>query len=113
MRGAMIVCVLTLLIAPPLAAQTPAGGGLIGVARDEQGAAVPGVAVTARSENAPGAHRTATDRSGQYRLADLPPGEYEISAELAGFATFKRPGVVVRAGLTVSIDVTMKVGAIG
>ena len=113
MRGATIFCVLSLLIAPPLAAQTPAGGGLIGVARDDHGAVVPGVTVSAASDNAPGVHRAVTDRSGQYRLADLPPGEYAIAAELAGFATFKRPGVVVRAGRTVSVDVTMSVGAIG
>jgi hypothetical protein len=109
----MTILLLTLLVTPVVHAQAPAAGGVSGVARDEQGGAVPGVAITAASDNAPGVHRTTTDRTGQYRLADLPPGEYVIAAELTGFATFKRPGVVVRAGLTVPVDVTMKVGAIG
>ncbi|HEX9367956.1 MAG TPA: TonB-dependent receptor, partial [Vicinamibacterales bacterium] len=74
---------------------------------------MPGVAVSAASESAPGVHRTTTDRTGTYHLAELPPGEYEITAELAGFATFKRPAVIVRAGLTVPVDMTMKIGAIG
>jgi hypothetical protein len=113
MRGVLSVLVLTLLTTVSIAAQGQAGGGVKGVAKDEQGAVVPGVTVSATSESAPGLHRTVTDRTGQFRLADLPPGEYEITAELNGFATFKRPSVVVRAGRTVDVDVTMKVGAIG
>ena len=113
MRGVASVLVLTVVIACPLRAQAPAGGQLSGVAKDEQGAAVPGVTVSARSENAPGVHRTTTASNGQYHLDDLPPGEYEITAELTGFATVRRPSVVVRAGLATTIDVTMKIGAIG
>ena len=113
MRGAMSVLVLTLMTSISLAAQTPAGGGVSGIVRDEQGAVVPSVTVAATSDSAPGLHRTITERSGLYHLADLPPGVYEISAELTGFATFKRMAVVVRAGLTVQVDVTMKVGGIG
>ncbi|HTM25620.1 MAG TPA: TonB-dependent receptor [Vicinamibacterales bacterium] len=113
MRGVASVLVLTVLIACPLRAQAPAGGRVSGVAKDEQGAAVPDVTVSARSETAPGVHRTTTASNGQYHLDDLPPGEYEITAELTGFATVRRPSVVVRAGLATTIDVTMKIGAIG
>jgi hypothetical protein len=113
MRRIMSVLVLTCLIASPLRAQTPSGGRVSGVAKDEQGAAVPGATVAARSENAPGIYRTTTGNNGRYHLDDLPPGEYAITAELSGFATFKRPAVVVRAGLGTTVDVTMKVGAIG
>jgi hypothetical protein len=113
MSGAMFVLVLTLLTVLPSRAQTPAGGSVGGVARDEQGAVVPGVTVSAASQSAPGVHRTITDHNGEYRLAELPPGEYEITAELAGFATFKRPAVLVRAGLAVAVSVAMKVGSIG
>jgi hypothetical protein len=113
MCGVASVLVLTVLIALPLRAQAPAGGRVSGVAKDEQGAAVPGVTVSAHSENAPGVHRTTTANNGQYHLDDLAPGEYEITAELTGFATVRRPSVLVRAGLATTIDVTMKVGAIG
>jgi hypothetical protein len=113
MRGAMTVLVLTFLTTIPSAAQTPAGGGVNGVVRDEQGAVVAGVTVSAASESAPGVHRTISDRAGAYHLAGLPPADYEITAELAGFATFKRPSVIVRTGLTVPVDITMTVGAIG
>jgi hypothetical protein len=113
MRTVVSVFVVTLLITSTLRAQTPGAGSVEGTARDEQGAAVPGVTVSASSDTAPGIHRTVTDRGGQYRLADLPPGEYAITAELTGFATFKRSSVMVRAGATLTIDVAMKVGGIG
>jgi hypothetical protein len=113
MRGAMSVLVLIFLATSPAGAQTAAGGRVSGSVRDEQGAAVPGVTVSARSEQAPGTYRTTTDRAGQYHLADLPPAEYEITAELTGFATFKRPSLSIRAGLTTTVDITMRVGAIG
>ena len=114
MRG--LVCllgVMTVLAGSTLAAQAPVGGTVSGVVRDEQGGEIPGVAVTARSDDAPGTRRTLTDRNGRYVVADLPPGAYTITAELSGFATFKRPAVAVRAGLTVAVDLVMRVGVVG
>jgi hypothetical protein len=113
MRGVLRVLLVTLSIPASLAAQMPSGGRVSGIARDEHGGAIRGVVITATSDGAPGVYRTTTDRAGLYHLADLPPAEYEITAALAGFATFKRPAVLVRAGLTADVDVTMTVGAIG
>jgi hypothetical protein len=113
MRRVMSVLALTLAIATPLAAQSPSGGGVSGVARDEQGAVVPGVSVAAKSETVPIVYRATTDRTGQYRLSDLPPGEYTLTAQLTGFATFVRTPVVIRAGRGVSVDIEMKVGGVG
>jgi hypothetical protein len=112
MRASIGVLLVTLIGAPLAAAQTH-GGRVSGLAKDEHGAAIPGVAVSARSDSAPGLYRAVTDRTGTYHLTDLPPAEYEITADLAGFATFRRAPVLVRAGLTATVDVTMKVGAIG
>ena len=113
MRASIGVLLVTLLAATATAAQMPSGGRVSGTAKDEHGAVVPGVTITARSDSAPGVYRTTTDRAGVYHLSDLPPAEYEIAAELTGFATFKRPAVVVRAGLAATVDVTLKIGAVG
>ena len=113
MRGVIAALLLTLSSPAWLAAQTPAGGRVSGAVKDEQGAAIPGVTVSARSDGAPGVYRTVSDRAGLYHLTDLPPAEYEITAALAGFATFKRPAVLVRAGLAATVDVTLTVGGIG
>ena len=53
-----------------------------------------------------------SDAEGFYRLTNLPPGEYTISAELPGFARFARPGIVVRAGINLVVDVSLTVGSL-
>lgn len=113
MRRVMSVFVLFVLSASLARAQTAAGGSITGIARDEQGAVVPGVAITATSDSAPGIYRATTDTTGVYRLTDLPPGEYTLTAALDRFAMFVRPSVVVRAGRSVAVDLEMKVGGVG
>ena len=111
-RLAGVVFLGSLLGATPVAAQITADGSIRGAVRDEQGAALPGVVVTATGSNVAGAHSITTDGTGVYRLLNVPPGIYAISAELAGFAKFLRPGVEMRAGLNLPIDITMKVGTL-
>lgn len=107
-----IAFVLTSLLSVPLNAQTPGAGSVSGLTKDEQGAVIPGVTVTATSPDAPRVYRATTDAAGQYRFPDLPPGTYAITAELGGFATVVRPEIVVRAGLNVPLDLTMRVGGV-
>src|SRR4029453_6736672 len=85
-------------------------GSIRGYVRDEQGGALPGVTVTATSSAAPRPHVAVTDDGGLYRLLNLTPGDYTITAEIQGFAKFLRPNVVVRAGLNLNVDVEMKIG---
>jgi hypothetical protein len=70
------------------------------------------VKVTATSPDAPTPREVQTDDSGFYRLLDLPPGTYTLTAERDGFATWLREGIVVRAGLNLSVDIVMKVGSV-
>jgi hypothetical protein len=93
-------------------AQISAGGSIRGVVMDEQGGVLPGVTVTATSPSASTPQTTVTDAQGMFRLRDLQPGTYVITAELSGFSKWVRPGIEVRAGLNIEIDVTMKVGAV-
>ena len=46
---------------------------------------LPGVTVTAKSPNLQGTRSTVTGASGDYVLANLPPGEYAVSFEMQGF----------------------------
>ena len=55
-------------------------------------------------------HTAVTNEEGFYRLVALPPGEYSLTAELSGFSKFVQPGVVVRAGLNLSLDAVLKLG---
>jgi len=94
------------MVAGVLMAQTTRGD-IQGRAADEQGAALPGVTVTIKSDALLGDQSTVTDASGQYKFLVLPPGTYEVTWSLSGFQTRSQEGIAVRIGSTTRIDVVM------
>lgn len=103
--------VLMFALAVPLAAQT-GDGSLRGYVRDEQGGVLPGVTVTAISPALLAPVVAISDSTGYYRLNNLPPGSYALTAELQGFAAYRREDIVMRAGTNFTIDVQMQVGTL-
>jgi hypothetical protein len=97
--------------ASPAIAQTSANGAIRGYVRDPTGAVLPETAITVISSTAPTPFTVVSDKEGYYRLLELPPGEYELSAERPGFAKFTRAGIVVRAGLNLAVDIDMVLGS--
>ncbi len=114
-RNSRIISLVVLVcLALPLTAtsQTTPDGSIRGIVRDQQGAILPGVTVTATSVASPGAHSATTDTTGLYRLSNLPAGDYTISVTLASFAPYIREHVEVRAGLNIGLDVLLQVGQV-
>ena len=107
--GSLVV--VSFLVADRALAQT-GDGSLRGYVRDEQGGVLPGVTVTATSPVLLAPVVAVSESDGLYRLINLPPGIYTITAELAGFATYRQDGILARAGSTFSIDISMKVGSL-
>ena len=107
--GVMAFCIL-MGSAAIASAQISADGSIRGYVRDEQEAALPGVTLTAAGTDVSGIFTAVSDSSGFYRLLNVPPGTYTLTAELSGFARHVRPSVVVRAGLNLGADITMTVG---
>jgi hypothetical protein len=95
----------------PASAQT-GDGSLRGYVKDEQGGVLPGVTVTAKSPDLLAPVIAVSDTAGYYRLNNMPPGTFTVTAELSGFATTRREGIVMRAGLTFTVDIEMKVGTL-
>ena len=93
-------------------AQIVSEGSIRGVVKDAQGAVLPGVTITASSPTVAGLRTTVSDAQGDFRLTDLPPGEYTITGELQGFSKISRAGIVIRAGLNLSVDLTLQVGSL-
>jgi len=87
-------------------------GGLTGYVKDEQGGVLPGVTVTATGPELLTPVIAVTDNAGYYRLQNLPPGNVALRAELSGFATFRREGILMRAGSSFTVDIEMKVGTL-
>lgn len=90
-------------------AQTPTGQ-ISGSVVDDSGASLPGVTVTAQSQETRITRNAVTSVGGLYLIPLLPSGTYDVTAELAGFQTFKRPSVVVNVGSDVTVRIRLRVG---
>jgi hypothetical protein len=87
-------------------------GSIRGYLRDEQGAVLPGVSVEATSPTVGGTYTAVTDQDGHYRLLNLPPGTYALTATLSGFSKAVREDLFMRAGLNLAVDIVLNVGAL-
>lgn len=85
-------------------AQVAQTGAIRGVVRDKDGNPLPGVEVTATSPSLLGVISSITNISGEYKLLYLPPGIYSLTAKLEGFQTIKREGILVRVGMTITVN---------
>jgi hypothetical protein len=110
-RSVVALLLLLSLTPSPTAAQTGLGG-LRGYVRDAQGGALPGVTVIATSPESIRPIEGVTNEEGYYRLINLPPGTYQVTASLTGFAPFTREGILVRAGATFALDIALSLSAI-
>lgn len=108
-RFVWVLAVVALLAAPLSGWAQQTTGNIRGTVTDESGAVLPGVTVTLRGRGVPGAPTTVTNEQGVFRFPNLPPGAYEISAELPGFATVTQTNIPVSLGGTADIPVQMKV----
>ncbi len=98
-------------LALPALAQS-AVGSIQGVARDEQQAVMPGVSMTIRNVDTNLTRSLLTDVSGRYRALNLPPGRYEVTADLTGFAKVVRSGIILLINQDAVVDFTLKTAAI-
>jgi len=83
-----------------------------GTVKDDSGAVVPGVEITA-TQTETGARRTAmTDESGSYILPNLPLGPYRLEASKAGFRSYVQTGIELQVGGNPVIPVVLGVGQV-
>jgi hypothetical protein len=87
-----LVLVMASLTAGPARAQET--GSISGVIRAEDGSPMPGVTVRVSSELLPAGRSEVTDADGVYNFQRLPPGTYQVIAELTGLGTVQREAVV-------------------
>jgi len=107
-RCGLVVLVSLLAFAGSTAAAQGTGASIIGQVTDQSGAVLPGVTVTATSPALQVPQVTAiTNEVGEYRLAPLPIGVYQVAFELAGFRPAQRPNVRLTVGFTAKLDVSL------
>jgi hypothetical protein len=83
-----------------------------GTVRDQSGAVLPGVEVTATQTETGIARSTVTNETGSYVLSNLPLGPYKLEAALPGFRTFVQSGIVLQVNATLVINPTLEVGQV-
>ena len=81
-------------------------GTIRGSIQDQQGLALPGVTITATSPALQGPRTTVSDGEGNYTLAALPAGQYEVTFELSGFETVSKTATLAPTQ-TLPIDATL------
>ena len=103
-----------LLLVPPAVptAMAQTAGTLGGTVQDANGGVLPGVTVTARNVDTALVRTTATGAEGRFVIAAVPPGTYEVRAELAGFKPQVRRPVTVAVAQAVVLNIVLEVGAL-
>ncbi len=85
-------------------------GGITGTVVDPSGSAIPGVAVTATSQETKLVRTATTNSSGSYQLVDLPIGTYTVTFAMDGFSKEEIPGIAVQADRTITLPAKLTVG---
>jgi hypothetical protein len=107
-----IVAALVVLGAAPLVFGQTFRGAILGDVKDSIGAALPGVTVTATSEGTKLTRSAITDGTGNFAFRELPPGDYNVSASLQGFATETVKGIKVTVSRDERINIVLNAGGV-
>jgi len=83
---------------------------LTGRVSDAAKALVVGAKVAAVSDGTSVRYETTTNGSGEYHLANLPPGSYRIEVEKSGFKKLIKPEVILHVQDALEIDFEMLIG---
>src|SRR5207244_8508418 len=83
-----------------------------GAVRDQTGAVLPGVEITATQTETGVARMTVTNETGGYVLPNLAVGPYRLEAALPGFRTFVQTGIVLQVNASPVINIALGVGQV-
>ncbi|MGH9785290.1 MAG: carboxypeptidase regulatory-like domain-containing protein, partial [Terriglobia bacterium] len=83
-----------------------------GTVRDASGAVLPGASIAVLNQDTGLTRTVTTSTTGRYVAPALGLGNYQVTAQLSGFQTSVRSGVVLTVGQEAVIDVTLQVGAV-
>jgi hypothetical protein len=87
------------------------GGRILGRIADPTGAVLTGVKVVLVNEATGASRDTLSSDSGDYTFVEIPPGEYRLEFEQAGFKKNVRKGVTLQVNQIVTLNMVMQLGA--
>ena len=105
-----VVCLLLLLCARWLAAQSTTGGAIAGAVVDAQGRAIPNAHLALRNPATGFARNVSTNETGSFYFEEVTPGTYTLMAGADGFAPWPAQSVTVEIGRLTHLVPTLSVG---
>ncbi|MGH9662906.1 MAG: carboxypeptidase regulatory-like domain-containing protein, partial [Bryobacteraceae bacterium] len=85
---------------------------LTGVVTDPRSAAMPQVTVKIRNVDNNDTRQTISNADGRFTFSQIPPGNYELTAEAAGFKSYVRRGITLLANQSGEADISMQLGEV-
>src|ERR1700730_7546121 len=86
---------------------------LNGTILDEGGRALVKASITLRELENNQTYTATPNEAGFYVVPALPPGRYALTASYSGFGKYTQNGIVLSVGQTATVNVTLKVAALG
>src|SRR6185503_19611082 len=86
-------------------------GTITGTVSDPAGAVVANAAIGARNTETGALYSAATTATGNYTIAQLPAGAYEVSVSVPGFKKYNRSGLQILVAQILRVDVALEVGS--
>ena len=87
-------------------------GIIVGKVTDPTGSAVIGAAVTATNKDTNVKYSSPTNEAGDYRLNNLPVGQYDVTATAQGFAAATVARVQLELNHTTAVNLSLSVGTV-
>ncbi|MGA2050733.1 MAG: carboxypeptidase regulatory-like domain-containing protein, partial [Terracidiphilus sp.] len=107
---ACILLVLLLFLLPTCTRSQTQLATLSGTVTDPSGAVVPGVSVTIVGQGTGLKRSVLTDKTGEYRFAGLPTGDYSVRVEKTGFQAQLREGVALAPASGSIVNFSLTIG---
>ena len=85
---------------------------ITGTVKDQSGAVLPGVEISATQTDTGLARNAVTNETGSFVLPNLPTGPYRLEAALPGFRTYVQTGIVLQVNSNPAINVVLEVGQV-
>src|SRR5664280_928751 len=108
--SALLALALCLFPASGLA-QIAGTGSIQGTISDPTGAVLPNATVTITNDATQAKHSAVTGNNGLYSFPNINIGTYTLTATAQGFKTYSQRNVILEVGSSISINVSMPVGA--
>lgn len=112
-RAKYLVCLAIAALVAPLAIFGQSDRGTItGTVTDSAGGVIPGAAITARNTETGAVSQTVATVTGNFTIASLPVGDYELSVEAQGFKKITQQGIRIQVAQTIRLDISLTVGSV-